>query len=45
MPQQNYHDRYDIDTLPPYDTLDIILKGFIEDKNHEKYVVWVSKKV
>lgn len=26
------HDQYDIDTLPPYDTLDIILKGFIEDK-------------
>ena len=26
------HDQYDIDTLPPYHTLDIILKGFIEDK-------------
>ncbi len=26
------HDQYDIDTLPPYETLDIILKAFIEDK-------------
>ncbi len=25
-------DQYDIDTLPPYDTLDIILNAFIEDK-------------
>ena len=26
------HDQYDIDTLPPYETLDIILKSFIEKK-------------
>ena len=26
------HDQYDIDTLPPYDILDVILKSFIEEK-------------
>mgnify|MGYP005679617497 FL=1 len=26
------HDQYDIDTLPPYNILDKILKSFIEDK-------------
>ena len=26
------YDQYDIDTLPPYDTLDVILNSFIEDK-------------
>ena len=26
------HDQYDIDTLPPYNILDIILKSFIEEK-------------
>ena len=26
------HDQYDIDTLPQYDILDVILKSFIEDE-------------